>query len=118
MKVHIVSDSGEDVKAKLKDKISEEYQKFKGWFIRNRDAIIVFTPIALGGLTAITKIVGKQINLRKQESVKNLYCYDRSLGHYWALRRDLSNREWLSIDQRKKNGERLSDILEELKVLK
>lgn len=28
------------------------------------------------------------------------------------------NEKWLEIDQRKKNGERLSDILAELKVLK
>ena len=31
---------------------------------------------------------------------------------------DPNNKEWLMIDQRKKNGERLSDILAELKVLK
>ena len=50
--------------------------------------------------------------------MKDLYCYDRSLGHYWRLRRELSNKEWLEIDQRKKNGERLADILDEMKVLK
>ena len=63
-------------------------------------------------------MVSKRINLRKQEVLKDLYCYDRSLGHYWRLRRELSNKEWLEIDQRKKNGERLSDILAEMKVLK
>ena len=30
----------------------------------------------------------------------------------------LSNKEWLEIDSRKRNGERLSDILSEMKVLK
>ena len=63
-------------------------------------------------------MVSKRINLRKQEELKDLYCYDRSLGHYWRLRRELSNKEWLEIDQRKKNGERLSDILAEMTVLK
>ena len=63
-------------------------------------------------------MVSKRINLRKQEELKDLYCYDRSLGHYWRLRRELSNKEWLEIDQRKKNGERLSDILAEMKVSK
>ncbi len=53
-----------------------------------------------------------------KEKVKDLYCYDRSVGHYWKLRRELSNKEWLEIDQREKNGERLSDILSEMKVLK
>ena len=32
--------------------------------------------------------------------------------------RFIDNKEWLEIDQRKKNGERLSDILDEMKVLK
>lgn len=72
----------------------------------------------IGGVTTVCKVVGKRITLHKEEGVKNLYCYDRSLGHYWRLRRELSNKEWLEIDQRKKNGERLSDILAELKVLK
>lgn len=48
---------------------------------------------------------------------KHLYCYDRSLGHYWKLRRELTNEEWLEIDKRKKNGERLSDILDDMRVL-
>lgn len=34
----------------------------------------------------------------------------------WEYR--LSNREWLEIDNRKRNGERLSEILDEMKVLK
>jgi len=50
--------------------------------------------------------------------LKDLYCYDRSLGHYWKLRRELTNSEWVEIDQRKQNGERLADILDELKALK
>ena len=66
----------------------------------------------------MVKVVGKYVNQHKQEDLKDLYCYDRSLGHYWKLRRELTNDEWLEIDKRKKNGERLSDILDELKVLK
>ncbi|MEG2624272.1 MAG: hypothetical protein RSC06_15390 [Clostridia bacterium] len=85
---------------------------------KNKETVIVFTPILIGCVTTIAKVVGKYANLNKEEAVKNLYCYDRSLGHYWALRRALSNKEWLEIDARKKTGERLSDILDELSVLK
>lgn len=59
-----------------------------------------------------------QIKLNKEKDLKDLYCYDRSLGHYWKLRRELTNTEWVEIDKRKNNGERLSDILSEMKVLK
>ena len=90
----------------------------KEWVIRNKEAVIVLAPVVIGGLTTITKVVGRRTNLNKQESIKNLYCYDRSLGHYWRLKRELSNKEWLEIDRRKRSGEKLADILEELRVLK
>lgn len=108
----------EEKKADFKAKINSKLQNGKEWIVKNKDAVITLTPIVIGGLTTITKVVGKHVNLRKQESVKNLYCYDRSLGHYWGLRRELTNKEWLEIDRRKKNGERLADILSEMRVLK
>lgn len=103
---------------KLKRKSKEKFDEAKEWCVNNKEAILLIAPVAIGVLTTAIKVVGKNVNLNKEENLKNLYCYDRSLGHYWKLRRELSNDEWLEIDQRKKNGERLSDILDELKVLK
>lgn len=102
----------------IKMKINSKFRCAKWWIIRNKDVIIYLTPIVIGGVTTVVKVVGRYANTHKAEKVKNLYCYDRSLGHYWRLRRELSNREWLEIDARKKNGERLADILAEMKVLK
>ena len=107
-----------DEKRGFKRKFVSGLKKVGAWICDNKDIVITVTPIAIGGLVTITKVIGKRINLRKQEELHDLYCYDRSLGHYWRLRRELSNKEWLEIDNRKKNGERLSDILSELKVLK
>lgn len=72
----------------------------------------------IGGATAVVKAVSRHSKQKKEKDLKELYCYDRSLGHYWKLRRELTNTEWVEIDKRKKNGERLADILDELKVLK
>ena len=105
-------------RAELKMKFKRKLRDGKEWIVRNKEAVIILTPIAIKGATSIIKVVGKSRNLRKEEELKDLYCYDRSLGHYWRLKRELSNREWLEIDRRKRNGERLSDILTELKVLK
>ena len=102
----------------FKEKLNQKFQKGKEWVVRNKEAVIVLTPIVIKGATTIIKVAGKHVNLHKEEELKDLYCYDRSLGHYWKLKRELTNKEWLEIDQRKKNGERLSDILDELKVLK
>ncbi len=103
---------------KFKRKSQEKFREAKEWCVKNKETILLIAPVAIGALTTVIKVVGKNVNLNKEENLKNLYCYDRSLGHYWKLRRELSNDEWLEIDQRKKNGERLSDILDELKVLK
>lgn len=90
----------EQKRREFKEKIYAKIQNGKDLIIRNKEALLILTPIAM------------------EEELKDLYCYDRSLGHYWRLRRELSNKEWLEIDQRKKNGERLADILDEMKVLK
>jgi hypothetical protein len=122
MKIYVVPDPNETKFQRFirgaKVKTKEAVRNAGEWFNRNKEAVLVLAPIGIGLATAGVKAVGKHVNLRKEESVKNLYCYDRSLGHYWKLRRELTNNEWLEIDQRKKNGERLADILDELKVLK
>lgn len=109
---------GESRKRAFKEKVNVKIKNTKEWIIRNKEAIITITPIAIGSVTTIAKVVNKRLNLRKQQNLQDLYCYDRSLGHYWRLRRELTNKEWLEIDRRKKNGERLSDVLSEMKVLK
>lgn len=101
-----------------KEKIHRKCSDVKNWAAANKETIVLLAPIMIGCATGIVKGVNKQVKLSKEKDLKELYCYDRSLGHYWKLRRELTNSEWVEIDRRKKNGERLSDILDELKVLK
>lgn len=101
-----------------KEKIQRKCSDVKNWAAANKETIVLLAPIMIGCATGIVKGVNKQVKLSKEKDLKELYCYDRSLGHYWKLRRELTNSEWVEIDRRKKNGERLSDILDELKVLK
>jgi hypothetical protein len=102
-----------DLKDKAKDKASEAWE----WAKENKELVIPAIPAVIGAGAALIKGAQRRSNLRKQEKLKDLYCYDRSLGHYWKLRRELTNQEWLSIETRRKNGEKLGDILAELKVL-
>lgn len=101
-----------------KEKIQRKCSDVKNWAAANKETIVLLAPIMIGCATGIVKGVSKQVKLSKEKDLKELYCYDRSLGHYWKLRRELTNSEWVEIDRRKKNGERLADILDELKVLK
>lgn len=119
MKVVLVDDRS--MKEKIRDFATECKIKVKRgcqWCVENPEIAVVIVPLAVKTGLTLVKAVSGNIKVRKQEAVKNLYCYDRSLGHYWRLKRELTNREWLEVDKRKKNGERLADILDSMKVLK
>jgi hypothetical protein len=98
---------------KLKRKAEMKVQYGWEWLKENKEMVIILVPIA----AAAVKAVGKGRNLHKEEELKERYIYDRSLGHYWKLRRELTNKEYLEIDSRRKNGERMADILNEMRVL-
>ena len=104
-------------KAARREKIHDTINDVKYWLEVHRNEILMIAPVALSATIAVAKVVSRQKALNKQKDLKELYCYDRSLGHYWKLRRELTNREWIEIDSRKRNGERLSDILKDLNVL-
>ena len=103
---------------KVKTTLKFKYNQAKNWAIENPEKAAVIASSALGVATYVGKAAIKNVNLRKQEAVKILYCYDRSLGHYWRLKRELTNHEWLEIDRRKREGEKLAEILASMKVLK
>lgn len=100
--------------------VYEKVNKAK-WFVEDHKAqiaaVAAATPVVVGTIMQIARMVSQQDRLKKVKDLKELYCYDRSLGHYWKLRRELTNDEWLAIDARKRSGERLADILKELNVL-
>lgn len=123
-----VNEHDESKKTKKPSKIKRKLRDFGYWVDTHTDQILVLAPICIGGLTLIYRIVTpmvtkgvggvtKNINLRKEQKMKELYCYDPSLGHYWRLNRKLTNVEWINIDKRRKTGERLSEILNDMKVL-
>lgn len=104
-------------KAARREWFEENKQKAVTFVEEHKEAIVVLAPVVIGGCAKLVQLGLKTYNLGKQEDLKNLYVYDRSLGHYWKLRRELDNSEWVEIEQRRKNGEKLGDILNELNVL-
>lgn len=117
-RVEIVDFQKEARRRERKEQLERKAKDIGRWISNNKEMILLVGPAALGALTTGVKVVSKHAQQRKEQDLKDLYCYDRSLGHYWRLRRELTNSEWVEIDKRKKNGERLADILDELKVLK
>ena len=77
-------------------------------------AVVSGTVALVKGGIRHAKVTNK---LQLEKSLKELYVYDRSMGHYWKLREPLSNNEWAIINNRVKSGERLADILLNMGVL-
>lgn len=65
----------------------------------------------------ISKSLVRTHNLKKEQYNKERYIYDRSLGMYLHTKRPLRNKDYVTINRRRKNGEKLSDILESMKIL-
>ena len=99
---------------KEESKIRAATRKALDWCNENKTTLLFIT----GGIATLGKLGGKVLNVFKEKHLQERTCYDRSLGHYWQLNRTLSNKEWIAIEERRKNGERLADILKDLKVLK
>lgn len=115
-------------KVSFKERVHEALQNFGIWWNDNKEWAIIVLPVAVGlgswaikslikGSVSVVKGLIQAHNLKLEEAIKNLYCYDRSLGHYWKLTRELSANEWLAVEARKKAGETLGHILMDMKVI-
>lgn len=93
-------------------------EKTLRWLEDNPEVVIVLAPIVLGGTFQLAKLGVRRHNLSLETNHREKYVYDRSLGHYWELRRKLSNNEWVAIETRRRRGESLGKILGDMKVLR
>lgn len=105
-------------KAAAREERQEKLRRFRDWCVNNRETIMVLAPSVLCVTAKGVKALHRSMQYKKERDLKELYCYDRSLGHYWRLRRSLSNDEWTEISMRRDNGESLANILSDLNVLK
>lgn len=109
-------------RAQFKAKVREKFDGIVRFVNNNKEfMILVAIPAATGLFKAgksITRTASRNHTIKLEERNKDMRCYDPRLGHYWELKRKLTNDEWRFIDRRRKKGERLSDILSDLNVLK
>lgn len=71
--------------------------------------------------TGLPGVAGKLIRKHaadKEKRLKDYYIYDRSLGRHIELKRRLGQRDLSEISRRKRDGERLSDILIDMRLVK
>ena len=94
------------------------------WWHENKDwaiFVVPVIPIAAGtGAWLIKKGVSTALASRmlaKEKALKELYIYDRGLGMYHKLRRPLRSGEAVRINELKKGGMALAEILRNMKLI-
>lgn len=95
-----------------------KFMSAKDWVKRNKEIVIVVTPVLLKGVFSITKDISRKERINEEKDLKERWVYDRSAGHYYELRRKVKSQEWVIIDERRRNGESLGSILASMRLLK
>lgn len=111
----------EEIKTKIgqaKFRVRGAIFKAKTWVEQNPEKAAIIASGAYAVAQYAGKAVIKDIRNNREATQLKLRCYDPSKGHYYYLKRELSNKEWLMIDKRRDAGEKLPDILEDMRVLK
>ncbi len=108
-------------KQNWKERISDGLHRAAEWVRYNQELVVVLAPVAVAGLTGVVKITKDIVRLSvaaNERKVTDRRCYDPSEGHYWTLKRTLTNSDWLAVSHRLDTGESLGDILSDMGVLK
>lgn len=117
----VVDENGEVKKPSWKERLSDKLHDASQWIRDNQELTAILASLTITGLSCVAKItndISKTVRTANDRKVTERRVYDPREGHYWVLKRELSNREWLEIQTRENYGERLGDILANMRVLK
>lgn len=101
----------------FKVKAKQKYDEAKDWCGEHKELVVAAVPVLISGFFEVIKIASKADAREEEKELKELYIYDRSMGHYWKLRRRLTNAEYREIERRRAEGESMGEILEDMRVL-
>ena len=102
----------------IREKITDAYWRSRDFVVQHwREGLGIFV-LGCSAATALGHGMDRMAQAKEDRLRHTSYCYDRSLGHYWELRRNPSNAEWMEINYRKKCGESLADILRSMHLLR
>ena len=108
-----------------KKKFESKCKDFECWIANNPQLASVLIPgaIVLGGglikgATSLGKAAIQNSTARQQNRVDDRKLYDPSSGFYWNLKRELNTSQKLELERRRKEGDSMGEILEDMRVLR
>lgn len=98
-------------------KAKETAKKAATWAVDHKDEVTALVITAVTVCAGIKKVAGKTAIEVERERISHTY-YDPSTGLHWQLRRPMTNRERIELSQRKRDGELIEDILDDMRILR
>lgn len=83
------------------------------WAVENPEK----AAIVGAGLTYIAKNTPKIKKAKEEDDYRNRYIYNRSTGSYIKLRKPMTVRQQCEFDERKRNGESVTQILLSMRLI-
>lgn len=129
MRIIIMNEDGKidktaTAKQRLKEFLGTVGHKTKealasGWkFVKeNREDLVVLVPLGVAAVTGLKKAAQKTTTDSERWRIDHTY-YDPHTGRHWELRRKMSNRERMELEERQAAGELTGHILESMRILK
>ena len=105
----------------LKQDVKIGIREATRWASDNRELVAVLAPAAVGlvrGTVGLAKRIDRKADLKKEQELKDLRVYNRSVGDYLTLRRKMTAKEQIAFEARKRNGEPVAAILYDMGLLK
>lgn len=120
-KVEVIDADKQFRKEKRKKEFKRKVNETLYWIKENKEVLIIIIPAAVTitkwGLRVVNS-VSRNVALVQEKKIKDLKIYDRSMGKYLDLKRPLTQNDMKIILDRRDNGERLSNILMDMNLLK
>lgn len=108
-------------KEKRKKEFKRKVNETLYWIKENKEVLILVIPAAVTVTKwslRVVNSVSRNVALVQEKKIKDLKIYDRSMGKYLDLKRPLTQNDMKIILDRRDNGERLSNILMDMNLLK
>lgn len=100
----------------FKERAKEKAVQAMQW-VKENPELAAIGAAGIGAAAKGAKKLLRTYNIHREQCNKERWIYDRSLGMYLKTKRPLRNKDYITINRRRKNGERLSDILQSMRIL-
>ena len=101
-----------------KETVKRKWNDTKQWCSENKQLLIVLVPAGLAAANKALKTVDRMQERKYDYKERYLQVWDPATRQHVKLRRELTPAEQLELSQRNQDGERLTDILHDMKVAK